>query len=420
MTLRWRELSLLFWPMALFALGAATLALIRRGDLAQRDFLLAVAFVGLLLALHAWLTWRHRGADQVLLPVAAMLVAVGLTIVARLQPAVATRHFIWLVIGLIAMVVAAEFVRQPSRLRRYKYTWATIGLAITMTTLVFGIDPNGSGARLWLGAAGFYFQPSEIMKVLLVIFFAAYLEEKHELLASAVYRLGPLRLPPLPYLAPLLLMWGITIALLAIQRDMGAALLFYGVFLSLLYVASSRLLYLWGGLIAFVLPAYAGYLWLPYIQGRVETWLNPWADPEGRSYQILQALAALGSGGVAGTGLGFGQPTLIPAAHTDFPLAAIGEELGLVGTLALVMLYLVLIFRGYQIAVWARDGFQQLLATGLTTVLALQALIIMSGSLKLIPLTGITLPFVSYGGSSLLANCIIVGLLLAVSERRTT
>jgi cell division protein FtsW (lipid II flippase) len=286
---------------------------------------------------------------------------------------------------------------------------------LVLATFVLGIDLNESGMRLWLGAGGVYFQPSELLKIILVVFLAAYLAEKRELIVLTGLRVGPFRLPPLPYLLPLLLVWLISLGLVVIQRDLGAALLFFGIFLAMLYVATARVTYVLAGLGAFALGGVLCYRLFEHVRDRVAIWLDPWADAQGRGYQVVQALIALGAGGVLGTGLGYGYPEYIPAVHTDFVIAAIGEEFGLLGTLAVVGLYLLLVYRGFRIALRAPDAYLQLLATGLSTVLALQALVILGGTTRLIPLTGITLPFISYGGSSLLANYLIVGLLLRVS-----
>lgn len=411
------ELYLLIWPAALAVAGLATLSAVRTGAVPQSALLPAAVFAALLLAIHIWLSLLGSHADQLLLPAAAGLAAVGLIVVARLDPESLWRQTIWAALGLMAAAGALAVLREPSWLKRYKYTWAVLALGILLVTLVFGRDPHGGGAALWINVGPVQFQPSEVLKVLLVVFLAGYLDDKRELIARATFRLGPLRLPPLPYLGPLFLMWGLTLLLLAVQKDLGLALLLFGLFLAMLYVASSRLTYVVGGLALFLAGAYVMNFFFAYVQVRVRGWLDPWYDPSGASYQIVQSLLAFGNGGLLGTGLGRGQPTLVPAAVTDFPFAAIGEELGLAGALGVLAIYLVFIYRGYRIALDAFDPFQQLLATGLTTVIALQTFIIVGGNIKLIPLTGITLPFTSYGGSSLLTNFAIVGILLAISDR---
>jgi cell division protein FtsW (lipid II flippase) len=279
--------------------------------------------------------------------------------------------------------------------------------------MVVGTEVNG--AKLWIVLGPVQFQPTEIVKLLLVFFMAAYLDDKRELLASH-YRLGPLRLPPIPYLLPLALMWGLSLLIVAAQRDFGSALLFFSIFLVMLYVASGRLFYVIAGLAAFFAGSYVIYRVAPHVGDRVTTWLNPWSDPLESGYQIIQSQYALSSGGLFGSGLGYGSPGYVPEIQTDFVFAAIGEELGLLGTLGVLALYLLLTYRGLYIALLAADGFARLVAVGLTTILAAQSLIIIGGVVRLIPLTGITLPFISYGGTSLLTNFILVGLLLYISD----
>jgi cell division protein FtsW (lipid II flippase) len=303
-------------------------------------------------------------------------------------------------------------------LDHYPYVWLTLGLGLMLATFVFGTDPNDSGVRVWFDLGFFLFQPSELLKIILVIFMAAYLDQHREVVAAG-YQLGPLTLPPLPYLVPLVGMWGIAMGVIIFQRDLGAALLLFGVFLAMLYVATGRGWYVLAGLSAFGVGAFVLYQIVAIVKLRVAVWLDPWATAQGTGYQIVQAIYALASGGVFGEGLGRGVPAVVPAIHTDFAFTAIGEELGLAGTLAVLVAYLLLIFRGYHIALAVPGrfrGFEQLLAVGLTTILAVQTLVIIGGNLRLIPLTGITMPFISYGGSSVLINFLIIGLLMRISD----
>jgi cell division protein FtsW (lipid II flippase) len=302
-------------------------------------------------------------------------------------------------------------------LDHYRYVWLAIGLLLIFATFVFGVDPNGSGVKVWFDFGAFLFQPSELLKIILVIFMASYLNEHREVVASG-YRLGPLTLPPLPYLVPIAAMWGIAMGTIIFQRDLGAALLLFGVFLAMLYAATGQGWYVLAALVAFGAGAYVLYQFLPVVALRVAVWLDPWATAQGTGYQIVQAIYALAAGGIFGQGLGLGVPAIVPAIHTDFIFTAVGEELGLAGTLAVLIAYVLLIFRGYYIALRIPGrfrGFEQLLAFGLTTIIAVQSLIIIGGNLRLIPLTGITLPFVSYGGSSVLINFVIIGLLMRIS-----
>ena len=410
-----RTWGLLLFPICLALLGLTAIELVFQEGLSLDALLPGVAFAAGLLVAQAGLVLSRQRSDPVLLPLAAVLTALGLVMVRRLAPALLWAQTVWALVGLGAMLAVVILLRRPTRLRRYKYTWAGLGLILVVLTLFFGVAPSGGGPRLWLTLGEFYFQPSELLKVLLAIFFAGYLAEKRELLTQISTRLGPLRLPPLAYVGPLLMMWGLSMALLVWQRDLGTALLFMGIFLTMLYVTSGRLAYVVGGLLLFLAGAGAAYALFDHVRVRADIWLNPWAQSQGAGYQVVQGLIALAAGGLFGTGLGRGYPGYIPAVHTDFVFAALGEELGLAGLIAVLALYLLLVGRGFRIALRTDDSFETLLAVGLTSILGLQTLIIVAGVLRLVPLTGITLPFVSYGGSSLLTNYLIVGLLLRLS-----
>ena len=366
-----------------------------------------------------------------LLPAVGLLGGIGLLLMERLPQDLGGSAFgdalglagvqlVWLLIAIAVLTTLAIVVRSDTWLRRYKYTWAAAGIGLLLLTFVFGEESNGALLTLRLGPVSG--QPTELLKVILVVFLAGYLSEFRPLLVEESTRLGPLRLPPVPYLLPMIVMWAIAFGIVVIQRDLGAALLFFAVFLALVYVATARTSYVVLGLILLVIGAIAAYNLFDHVRVRVDIWRDPFADPSGAGYQVVQALIAFARGGLLGTGLGAGLPTVggrlpIPAVHTDFPLAALGEELGLMGVMAILGIYLVIIERGLRIAAAAADDFRALLATGLALVVGVQAFIIAAGNLKLIPLTGITLPFISYGGSSLLANAVVVGLLLALSDR---
>lgn len=387
-----------------------------------------LAYLGLLGLVHLGLVLTGRRTDEILLPTVGLLGGLSLLLMERLPQdlaggfGLATTQLLWLTLSFLAIGGLAATVRGDAWLRRYKYTWAAAGVALLLIAFVLGREVNGQ--RLTLVVGPFSGQPSELLKVILVVFLAAYLSENRSLLAQRSTRIGPIRLPPLPYLAPMLAMWLIALGVIVIQRDLGAALLLFGVFLTLLYVATARRSYVLLGGLAFVAGGAVMVQLLGHVRTRVDIWLDPFADASGAGYQVVQALHALARGGLLGTGLGAGLPTIggnlpIPAVHTDLPLAALGEELGLVGLLAILGLYLVVIQRGFRIAAAARDDFRALLAAGLSLVVGIQAFIIAAGTLKLIPLTGITLPFISYGGSSLLANGLVVGMLIALSDKES-
>ena len=410
---------LLLFPVALLVIGLVLLALVRRQIVDWQTLTGAVLFAGGLLAAAVWLRWRLPRADPFLLPIAATLAAVGQTMTSRLEPSLGPRQGIWVLIGLGAMTLVG-LLPSIAWLRRYRYTWATLAILLQILTLALGRDPNGSGAALWFVVGPVSVQPMEIVKLLLVVFLAAYLEEYRELLAMAGRRVGRVHLPPLPYLAPILVMIGVALLLFWLQKDLGPALLFSTVLLAMLYVASGRASYVVSGLALLVLGGALANRVFEHVHTRVVTWFDPWSTRDTLGYQLSQALYAFASGGVFGAGLDMGSPRYIPAVHTDFVIAAIGEELGLVGTLAIVSLFVLFVQRGFLIALSARSGFSALLAAGLTSVVALQALIILAGTLELIPLTGITLPFVSYGGSSVVANFVIVGLLLRTAHEEAS
>jgi cell division protein FtsW (lipid II flippase) len=425
---------LLAFPLLLTTIAFAQLSLREAGRLMPGHFTPVVA-LALCLGGSGWVLSRWRpGHDRLLLPLAGMLSGLGLAEVARLAPNLSagvqgpvawlalptflTRQIAWLGLGTLALLAVALVPRDLRWLSRYRYTWLLVGLALLATTLVLGVNPSGFGARLWLGAMGIYFQPSELLKLLLLVFLASYLEDRREVLLEVEARIGRWQVPHPAYLGPMLLMWGFSMLLLVWQRDLGAALLFFGVFLAMLYAATGQGRYVLTGLILLVVATIVGYRLFDHVALRVDAWWNPWEEASGRSFQIVQSLLAFASGGVLGQGLGQGLPTAIPVVHTDFVFAALGEEYGLMGTLALVACFVILVGRAFHIALRARRPFDQLLAAGIGALFGLQSLVIMAGTLKLIPLTGVTLPFVSYGGSSLLTSMVMVGLLLHISGYR--
>jgi cell division protein FtsW (lipid II flippase) len=417
------ELELLITACLLLLVGLGTLIARAGGAVRWSDLAIVGAFVGLFLILSLALALRGWGEDQVLLPVAALLSGVGLVMARRLEPdllarygsvysGIALKQVVWVLGGVALLAAVSFFPWRMHWLKHYRYSWLLLGLLLVVIAAVFGVERNG--ARLWLSFGAFQFQPVELLKILLVVYLATYLDERRNLIGASYYLRG-LRLPPLPYLFPILLMWGLTIGLIIVQKDLGAALLFFTIFLAMFYLLTGRSAYVVAGLVAFALGASALYPLFGHVQVRVDAWRDPWADPLGKGYQMVQALYSLASGGWAGVGLGLGDPTTVPESHTDFIFTALGEELGLVGTLGLLLCYALFALRGYQIALRTRDGFQQLLAAGLTTAIVAQALIITAGTTGLIPLTGITLPFISYGGSSTLVNFAMVGILMRVS-----
>jgi len=429
---RWLELRLLALVAVALAVGSLSLEATVHGKLGLYDPEGLVIYVIALFAAHVAQVLAGRRTDQILLPTIGLLGGISLLLMQRLPQDLVTQTFfgtkfglaevqlIWLVLALALATTLAIVVRSDSWLRRYKYTWAAVGVGLLLLTFVFGTEINGQRLTLQLGP--FSGQPTELLKVILVVFLAGYLSENRTLLMEQDTRLGPLRMPPLAYLAPMVAMWAIALGIVVVQRDLGAALLFFGVFLAMLYVATGRISLVIIGLVLFVLGSALMAMLFDHIRTRVDIWIDPFADPLGAGYQVVQALHAFARGGLLGVGFGAGLPEIagrppIPEVHTDFPLAALGEELGIVGVVALLGLYLVVVERGLRIGAAAADDFRSLLAIGLALVIGIQAFIIAAGDLKVLPLTGVTLPFISYGGSSLLANALVIGLLLALSDK---
>ena len=426
-TLRLAELVLIATVFAAGAIGLATIALVKGGTVTAESFWPLIIFAIAVVVLHALLSLTAGDSDQTILPMAALLTMIGLVAMQRfsLDPALGsigrdlpTRQLTWAIIGLATTPAVTLTPGLLRALKLYRYVWLLAGLVLVALTLLVGEDVTGSGTRLWIAIGPWHFQPSEILKVLMVAFLASYLDEWRELLAGSSLRLGMLRLPPLPYLLPLLLVWAMSLAVLVLQEDLGAAVLFFAIFLGMLYMATGRASYVALGVVLFAIGGMVAYGAFGHVQARVAVWLNPWSDPAGRGFQSIQALLAIAAGGVFGVGLGYGHPGYIPAVHTDLAFAALGEEIGVAGLLAIMAVYAVLVARGLHIALRAADGFNALLAAGLSLALGLQTVLIIGGTLRVFPLTGITLPFISYGGSSLITNYLITGLLLRISMER--
>ena len=412
---RWKELTLLAVAAIIPFVGWISLDLAREARLIPGNVVYPLLLLGMFLAAHLVLRFFRPDADPVLLPLAAALSSMGIILLFRLNPHMARLQLIWLGIGLAVMLALVALLKDYRVLTRYRYTIALVGLVLLLSTMVLGREVNG--ARLWLVFGPLRFQPSELAKILLAVFFAAYLADRKELIASAGRVYHGINLPRPRDLGPLLTMWGFSLLLLIFQRDLGSSLLFFGIFLAILYVATSRVSFVVVGLVLFILGATLTFFIFPHVQERVDTWLDP-LNPEtieDESYQIAQSLFAFAEGGLSGSGLARGYPDIIPFVETDFIYAALGEELGLFGAVVLVLLYLMFCARGLYIALRCEDDFGKLMAVGLTTIIALQSFIIMGGDTRLVPLTGITLPFVSYGGSSLVSNFLLVGLLLCVA-----
>lgn len=420
MSARNRELVFLLPALILTTLGFALVYTQKVSLLTWSSLTYGGLFLALFLIAHLGRRVLAPKADPFLLPVTALLSTLGIVLLYRLNERLALRQAMWLVVGLAAFLLVLLLVRRLQALANLRYVLGGTGLVLLLITAIVGREING--AKLWVHLGPVSFQPGELAKILLILFFAAYLVDMREVLTVSTRRVLGVPLPPFRYLAPLVAIWGLSMVLVIFVKDLGTGLLFFGALLALLYVATGRLFYVLVGLFLFAIGAVGLYYLFPHVQARVDIWLDPWQDPSGRGYQVVQSLFALAEGGLFGKGLGQGYlmlpsgRTIIPNLETDFIFSAIGEELGLAGAAAIILLYLIFTYRGLRVAVRAKDDFSRLLATGLTSTFALQAFLIIGGVTKLIPLTGITLPFVSYGGSSIVANFVLLALLLRTSN----
>ena len=388
----------------------------------------AVAFGAIHMALRRW----APEGNPYLFPIAAFLAAIGFTEIYRLDPELASiqRWSLLLAGAVTAAILLLLRDEGVIMLRRYRYLFLATAVLLLLLPLLpetwplHGAEVNGS--RLWvrldipIGDRSLSFQPGEIAKVLLVIFLASYLADRHVAMATTGRRLGPIRLPEPRQLGPILIAAGASFAVLVYQRDLGASLLLFTLFITMVYVATGRVAYLVTGLAIVLAGGFVAYQQFAHVQRRVFAWLHPFDDFADSGYQIVQSLFAMGSGSLTGSGLGLGRPDLIPAASTDFIFASVAEEMGFAGSIAVLVGYGLLIAAGFGIAIRSRDVFRKFLAFGLTIVVAVQAILILAGVLRLFPVTGITLPFMSYGGSSLLANMVLVALLVRTSHGERT
>ncbi|MDQ3956614.1 MAG: FtsW/RodA/SpoVE family cell cycle protein [Actinomycetota bacterium] len=416
------ELTLL---LVALIVGGGALALVALGkdpDRPDTAIPYAVALVICYIFAHFAVRYLAKKGDALLLPLTALLNALGLAAIFRLTTSSPDEQFgpaqlVWTAVGTAFFVGTLALIRDHRVLARYKYILGFLGVGL----LLLPLSPLGAtinGAQLWLRFGSYSFQPGELAKLCLVIFFAAYLAERKELLAIASRRVLGMRLPDIKHFGPLLVMWGLSLAVMFFEKDLGSSLLFFSIFLVMIYIATSRVVYMVFGFGLFSVGAYFGYQYFAHVQTRVQVWLDVF-DPQrinDEGYQLAQSLFALATGGIFGTGFGQGRPDLIPEAQTDFVFSVLGEELGLLGTTAVLLCFLLIVARGLRIAMRAPDDFGRLLAAGLTTIFAIQSFIILGGVSGLLPLTGITLPFMSYGGSSLLSNFILMALLLRISD----
>ncbi|MGZ4103643.1 MAG: FtsW/RodA/SpoVE family cell cycle protein [Actinomycetota bacterium] len=422
------ELTMLFLSI-LIAVGTFVLVDFARAPKVSPDLAkFMIAFTALAIGGHIAVRKLAPNADPLLYSVSILLAGFGYGEIRRLAPDLASAQLGWITIGMVAFVLTLLVVRDHRQLEQFRYSFLLLGIVL----LLLPMSPIGStlgrSAKLWIRLGPLAFQPAELAKVVLAIFLAGYLSSKHEVMTIAAKRIGPLNLPAPRHFGPLLLAWGLSLAVMFYERDLGSSTLFFALFVITLYAATSRAAYALAGIAMFSAGVWYAYQHFAHVSVRICAWLHPWSATDtvcgiqAAGRQIAQSAFALGTGGLTGTGLGRGHPELIDPGlrsgtlPTDFIFAAIGEEIGFIGTVAILLLFGLIAARGFHIALRSRDTFGTMLAVGLTTIITLQALLIMGGVSRLFPLTGITLPFVSYGGSSIFANFILVALLMRISD----
>ena len=430
-TRRGTELVLLAFALAVVLLAWTSVSLAVGGELPTGLAAYGGGLAALFLGAHLVVRWVAPYADPIVLPCVALLNGLGLVMVHRLDLAEQQREelgsrlqaatdaplqLVWTTIGVLLFAGVLVVLRDHTRLARYSWTAGLAGIVLLLLPNLPVIGRTVNGARLWVRVGPVQVQPSEVAKLLLLVFFASYLVSKRDVLSLASRRVLGLHLPRARDLGPVLLAWGTSLSVLVFERDLGSSLLFFGIFIVMLYVATERTSWLLIGLGLFAGGAYVAYLLFSHVRLRVDIWLHPFRDPDGDGYQLVQSLFGFGTGGFTGTGLGQGSPEQVPYAKTDFILASFGEETGLVGVMALLLLFALVVERGLRAGLGCRDSFGKLLAAGLSFALALQVFVIVGGVTGLIPLTGVTLPWLSYGGSSVVANWVLVALLLRISD----
>jgi len=430
-TRRATELLLLVFALGLSLAGYTAVGLAIDGKVPSGVAGYGAGLGALFLAAHLVVRWVAPYADPLIVPCVALLNGLGLVMVRRLDFAEAADvrlgnadaaradaplQLVWTALGIALFVAVLVLLRDHSRLARYSYTCGAVGILLLLLPNLPVLGRTINGARLWIRVGPLQVQPSEVAKLALMIFFASYLVSKREVLSLASRRVAGLQLPRARDLGPVLLAWAASLSVLVFEKDLGSSLLFFGIFIVMLYVATERTSWLLIGLGLFAAGAYTAYRVFGHVRLRVDIWLHPFSDPDDKGYQLVQSLFGFGTGGLTGTGLGQGSPDKVPFAKTDFILAAFGEELGLVGVMALLVVFALIVQRGMRAALGCRDAFGKLLAVGLSFSLALQVFVIAGGVTGLIPLTGVTLPWLSYGGSSVVSNWVLVALLMRISD----
>ncbi len=428
MSARNRELLGLIPVAGLLIAGFAAVFSVRSAQLDNTSLIFGAYFFAICLAAHLFLRVRLPNADPYLFPLVALLAAIGLVMLYRIDASLARDQANWFVVGLVLFVLTITFLRDYHVLERYRYLIVIGGLVLLLLPRLPVIGAQVNGAYLGVKIGPLAFQPAEFGKLAIVVFLASYLREHREVLVVGARRVAGITLPPIKHLGPMLVVWGAAMVMLVFIRDLGSSLMFFGAFLALIYTATNRISFVIIGLAMFLVGAWFFATTVGHVGDRIDTWLDPYADASGNGYQVLQSMFAQADGGLFGKGIGESllwapgaketvENTLIPQVQTDFIYALIVNELGLFGGCGVITIYALIAARGFKIASLARDGFSKLLAAGLTAVFALQAFVIIGGVIRVIPLTGVTLPLISYGGSSVIANMVLVALLLLISDR---
>lgn len=428
---RWAELALLVPAVGVGVYAYLQVGLATAGAAPSDLLTFTLLLAGIGLTLHVILRWRAPYADQVLMPLVLALNGIGLAMIARVHRALEgsnvawdqgpSRQMMWIVLGALVAIAVLVMLRDHRTLRRYTWTALVAGLLLLLMPLAPVIGREINGSRLWINIAGFSLQPAELAKICFAIFFAGYLVTHRDTLTLAGRKVMGMNFPRLRDLGPVLMAWGLSVAVLLFQRELGTSILLFGLFIAMLYVATERLSWVMIGLVLSLAGVLVVASQVGYVQARFDVWLHA-LDPEiynrnpGGSGQIVSGLFGLANGGLMGTGWGEGYPWLTYSANADMIIASLGEELGLTGVLAILLIYVVIVQRGLRTAVGIRDGFGKLLATGLAFTMALQVFVVVGGVTRVIPLSGLTMPFLAAGGSSLLANWIILALLLRLSD----
>ncbi|GAB95375.1 cell division protein FtsW (lipid II flippase) [Kineosphaera limosa] len=419
------ELALLLLAVGIVMLAYVNVGFAVQGQLPIDLITQGAWLLGFAVAFHLVLRWRASYADPLLLPIATLLNGLGIVMIHRLDlandrigsTAMAPRQIMWSALAMIIAAGVLVVLRDHRRLRRYMFTLMVAGLVLLLLPMLPGLGQTINGARIWIAIGPFSFQPGEVAKIILTIFFAAYLVQTRDALSLSGRRVLGFPLPRGRDFGPILMVWVVSLLVLVFQSDLGSSLLYFGLFVAMLYVATERISWITIGLLMFCGGAFVAYLLFGHVQQRVLFWLDPWsAEALAQSDQLVRGLMGMAAGGLLGTGLGRGHPQLTYFAESDFIIPSFGEELGLVGLFAILMLYVLLVERGLRTALGTRDGFGKLIAAGLSFSVALQIFVVVGGVTRVIPLTGLTSPFLSAGGSSLLANWTIIALLLRISD----